>query len=253
MVYITGDTHGEWNRFSIDNFPEQKDMTRDDYIIVCGDFGIWNDDKTERWWLKWLSEKSFTVLFVDGNHENFDRLFGEEFDVVEFHGGMAHKIRENIYHLMRGYVFELCGKKFFTFGGARSHDISDGVLYPEDYASRKELFNAYRNAVSKRKLVRIKNLSWWEQEMPTQEEMKRGMDALSLCDNSVDFIVTHCCPSHIASVFSMGMYKPDELTSYFNMVAETVKFSKWFFGHYHDNRVIMSKFVMLYEQIIRVV
>ena len=47
--------------------------------------------------------------------------------------------------------------------------------------------------------------------------------------------------------------KPDQLTSYFNVVANTVDFSKWFFGHYHNNAQVLSKFIMLYEQIVRVV
>ena len=49
MIYITGDCHGDWKRFSSESFPEQKEMTRDDFVIVCGDFGIWEDDKAERW------------------------------------------------------------------------------------------------------------------------------------------------------------------------------------------------------------
>ena len=136
MVYITGDTHAVFTRFGTKVFPEQKEMTRDDFVIICGDFGgIWYDNAYEQYWLKWLSEKPFTILYVDGNHENFDRLYSDEFEVVDFHGGKAHKIRDNIYHLMRGYVFDLCGKKFFSFGGASSHDIQDGILEPSDYPS----------------------------------------------------------------------------------------------------------------------
>lgn len=57
MIYITGDCHADWSRFSADSFPEQKEMTRDDYVIVCGDFGIWHSNNTEKWWLDWLSKK----------------------------------------------------------------------------------------------------------------------------------------------------------------------------------------------------
>ena len=43
MIYITGDTHGDFRRFDGVCFPEQKQMTKDDYVIVCGDFGgIWD-------------------------------------------------------------------------------------------------------------------------------------------------------------------------------------------------------------------
>lgn len=71
MIYITGDIHGDPSKLSSDIFPEQKEMTKDDYVIICGDFGlIWEqkESKTEKYWLDWLEEKPFTTLFVDGNH-----------------------------------------------------------------------------------------------------------------------------------------------------------------------------------------
>ena len=49
MVFITGDTHGDFRRFGMEFFPEQKQMTKDDYVIICGDFGIWNDTPDERY------------------------------------------------------------------------------------------------------------------------------------------------------------------------------------------------------------
>lgn len=253
MIYVTGDCHADWTRFSSISFPEQKRMTRDDFVIACGDFGIWHQDNTEKWWFKRLSEKNFTLLFVDGNHENFDRLYSNEFEIVDFHGGKAHKICENVYHLMRGYVFNLCGKKFFAFGGASSHDIQDGILDPEDFKSNRELFDEYKKRTRRGEMLRIKHLSWWEQEMPSKAEMDFGLKTLKENGYKVDFIVSHCCPQRTASCFSQGIRKPDELTLYFNTVSEMVEFDKWFFGHYHNNKTVLGKFVMLYEQIVRIV
>ena len=253
MVYITGDCHARWHKFTTENFPEQKDMTRDDFVVVCGDFGLWHDNSTERWWFDWFEEKPFTILFVDGNHENFDRLYGNEFEIVDFHGGKAHKIRDNIYHLMRGYVFDLCGKKFFTFGGASSHDIDDGILDPNDFDDEREFEAKYHRWVKRNKIFRVNHQSWWKEEMPSQEEMEFGIKTLEENNNKVDYIITHCCPQLVATIYSNGCYKADKLTSFFSVIAETVDFSKWFFGHYHDDCVIMSKFVMLYDHIIRVV
>ena len=45
MIYITGDCHYNFNRFSSRNFPEQKIMTKDDYVVICGDFGYWEKSK----------------------------------------------------------------------------------------------------------------------------------------------------------------------------------------------------------------
>ena len=68
MIFVTGDCHMEYQKFNMANFPEQKNLTREDYMIICGDFGLWDDSKEQRYWLDWLSNKSFTLLFVDGNH-----------------------------------------------------------------------------------------------------------------------------------------------------------------------------------------
>ena len=45
MIFVTGDTHGEHDIHKLNTigFPEQKGLTRDDYVIICGDFGgVWN-------------------------------------------------------------------------------------------------------------------------------------------------------------------------------------------------------------------
>ena len=47
-VYVTGDTHGDWmNRLKTDSFSEQKEMTKDDYVIICGDFGLWDNSRRQ--------------------------------------------------------------------------------------------------------------------------------------------------------------------------------------------------------------
>ena len=123
MIYVTGDTHIpiDINKLNTKNFPQQKNMTKYDFVIVCGDFGgVWNGDNEEKFWLKWLRDKNFTTLFADGNHENFHML--SEYPVEVFGGGKVHKINDSVYHLMRGEVYTLDEKKFFVMGGASSHD-----------------------------------------------------------------------------------------------------------------------------------
>lgn len=229
MLYITGDCHADWSKFSTKAFPEQKEMTREDFVLVCGDFGIWHNTKSERWWLDWLEDKNFTICFVDGNHENFDRLYSDEFEVVDFHGGKAHKIRENVYHLMRGYIFDICDKKIFAFGGARSHDIRDGILNPADFSTKKEYKIQLKKWARAHKIFRVNTISWWKEEMPNHDEMIFGLKTLAQHNNKVDYVITHCCPQSVAAIFSMGCYKPDNLTKYFDVVKKTISFDKWFF------------------------
>ena len=77
MIFITGDTHRELDIHTINprEFVEGRTLTRDDYVIICGDFGcIWDGGSGDRFWLNWLESEGWNTLFIDGNHENFDVL-----------------------------------------------------------------------------------------------------------------------------------------------------------------------------------
>ena len=245
MIYITGDCHGDYRRLNTENFPEQKEMTRDDYVTVCGDFGYWDRSKEQEWWRKWLSQKPFTLLWVDGNHENYDML--GELPAEEWKGGNIHRIGENLFHLMRGQVFDLDGAVFFTFGGARSHDIQDGVLDPDS-----PTFSAdYKRLSRRRALFRVKHVSWWEEEMPNPAEMDEGRRNLEAHGNQVDFVVTHCAPTSVQALLGAGRYRPDLLTDYLEEIRQQCSYKRWFFGHYHVNRNVTDRDLLLYEQLVR--
>ena len=256
MIYITGDCHGELNKFSTSSFPEQKQMTKNDIVIICGDFGgIWDKDKNgsfENYWLSWLDEKPFTTVFVDGNHENFHRL-NTEFETVEFYGGQVHKIRNSIFHLMRGEVYEIEGKRFFAFGGASSHDIRDGVLDRNDYESDFQFRKTIRKWKKQRKEFRVNNETWWENELPTEEEIKHAEESLAAVNYDVDIVVSHCAPQSIANILYSSSIEPDKLTTFFDDLLKRLKFKHWFFGHYHEDRKVNDKFILLYDQIVRLV
>lgn len=148
MIYITGDTHTPIDIHKLKNqFFNPPGATKNNTcLIICGDFGaVWNykgEDKEEKYWLDWLENKPYTVLFVDGNHECHPRL--NAFPVEEWNGGKIHRIRPSVIHLMRGQIYTINGKKIFTMGGASSHD----------------------------KEARTDRKTWWEEELPSNEEYK---------------------------------------------------------------------------------
>ena len=149
---------------------------------------------------------------------------------------------------MRGQVFQIEGKKIFTFGGANSHDISGGILEPDDLN-----FKAKKKELDRRWLpYRINHVSWWAQELPSETEMKEGLNNLEANGNDVDFIVSHCCSSSTQALFGGGLFTPDVLTDYLEQIRQTVKYKKWFFGHYHDNKNVNADEILLYDQIIRI-
>ena len=64
MVYLTGDTHIPIDADKLD-FAEQEFMTREDYVIVLGDFGLlWRWDETFEHYLAWLKQKQYTLQFL---------------------------------------------------------------------------------------------------------------------------------------------------------------------------------------------
>ena len=255
MTYITGDCHAKFDRFSTKQFPDQKGMTKDDYVIICGDFGgVWNHSMPtpeENYWLDWLNDKPFTTLFVDGNHENFDRL--KDFPRKKWNGGMVHEIRPSVLHLMRGYVFNLDGKKFFTFGGAKSHDIQDGILDPKNYKSLSDLVKDYNfRTFYLKQMLRINHYSWWADELPATSEMKRGIKNLQKVDFKVDYVISHCLPLSVINVLYSD--DSDRLTRYFDSLINEygLDFKRWFAGHYHTKRTLFSKYEIHYEDIERI-
>ncbi len=145
--------------------------------------------------------------------------------------------------------FELERKKFFTFGGASSHDIDGGILEPDDPDFKKKKKQLDRGWQP----YRINHVSWWKQELPSEAEMEEGRRNLTKYGNQVDYIVTHCCSSSTQVLLGGGMYQSDLLTDYLEEIRPTVSFRKWFFGHYHDNQNVSAEEILIYEQVIRIV
>lgn len=246
MILVTGDCHGEYSRFTMKHFPEQVTMDRDDYIIICGDFGFWADIPEEEYWLNWLEEKPFTTLWVDGNHENFSRL--NELPVHEWHGGKVHFIRPHVIHLMRGQFYDIEGHTFFTMGGAQSHDIEDGILDPRAPDFKETV---QRLQSQGRRRFRVLGRSWWPEELPSEAEYQIALDTLEQARWRADYVITHCAPTSIAQTMNRH-YQPDALTDFLEMVNNRLDFKYWLMGHYHDNRALTKKHILLWEQILQI-
>jgi len=249
-IYVTGDTHGtiDLAKLNTTNWPAQKELTKDDYLVILGDFGlIWDwrgETPGENYWLKWLNNKPFTTLFIDGNHENYDRL--NSYPVSEWNGGKVQFIRPSIIHLMRGQYYNIDGATIWTMGGARSHDIRDGIL---DVNKDAEKIAAWKFDINK--MYRIKNREWWEAEMPSTAEFADGLESLVNHDAKVDFIFTHDCPASTYALMG-GWEKPDELKIYLEDVRATVDYKRWYFGHFHQDTAVTYDMICCYRSINRI-
>lgn len=245
MIFITGDTHGGFQRFATDYFPQQKQMGRNDYVIVTGDLGgIWDDSPKEAYWLDWLEEKPFTTLFVDGNHENFTAL--SKYPVEEWNGGKAQFLRPHVIHLMHGQIFTLEERAFLTMGGASSHDVGDGIL---DSAAPDYHERLLRLLIEGKRQYRILGQSWWPEELPSEEEYAEARKNLDACGWAVDYIITHSSPSGLAE--ELGRPR-DKLTDFLEEIRQKGRYCRWMFGHCHGDQTIDEKHLLLWEQIVQV-
>ena len=235
-IFITGDTHGDidFHKLNSKNFPQGRELTKEDYVIVCGDFGIcWDGSAQDKYLREWYENKPWTTLFVDGNHENFFLL--NQYPEEDFFGGKVHRISPSIIHLKRGEIFTLNGKTFFVMGGASSID----------------------------KLYRQTGISWWEEEIPSYQEFLNGQKNLDLYNNKVDIILTHTAPTIIHQQTVKSDFGEDSVNHYLQMIFDSVEFDNWFIGHYHcdknflrnGNKIFpwdegMPAIQILYDQII---
>ena len=256
MIYITGDTHGHIDIFpklNTQSFPAQKEMTKDDILIIAGDFGVpWGNTKQDKHLITEYNSRNFTTCFVDGNHDNFDLL--NQFPTERWHGGNIHKVSDSIIHMMRGEIYKIEGLTFWTFGGARSHDIQAGIFEKEDplYKEKtKRLEHMYLLTRSLKYSYRTNHIDWWKEEMPSKEEMDYGWENLKKHNFKVDFIITHTPPTSILA--QMGIHEHDPLTDYLQKVKQMTDFKCWYFGHMHvDKPFYWERIIGLYQNVTRI-
>jgi hypothetical protein len=218
MIYVTGDTHGDLRRFRSGKIRRLK---KGDTLLICGDFGfVWDGSEEEAKKLQWLSKRKYTIAFVDGCHENYDRL--DALPVEEWQGGSVHRLGENLVHLLRGGMYEIEGKKIFAFGGGESKD----------------------------KEIRVEQKSWYEHELPTTEELRRGAGNLEKAGFAVDYIITHTGParSKVASEEEPAD-NGNRLDIFLAQMLRSVKFERWFYGECHQDRMLSGRMFSLFEAV----
>lgn len=220
MIYVTGDMHGESERFSDKAI---KKLKRGDYLIVCGDFGfIWDNSAKERAFLKKLSKKKFTTLFIDGTHENFDLL--NSYEVTKWNGGKVHLISDKVIHLLRGQVYEIEDQTVFTMGGGISSDID----------------------------IRFENDTWSNAEIPSRDELVEGVDNLEKHNGKIDLVITHEPPAKLKEFMLLKEKRVANITginTYLQEMSEVCSFSHWYFGSLHIDKYISQTHVSVFKNV----
>lgn len=217
MIYITGDTHGDVAKF------RSAKLKRGDTLIVCGDFGfIWDGSQQEKKNLAWLSKRKYTILFVEGAHENFAML--NEYPKEDFCGGKVRKIADNIFQLMRGEIYEIEFKKFFAFGGGDDEELEFSDIQESPEFKR----------------------------LPTDDECAHSRENLQETGNVVDYIITYDVGFKLRSMLRMESNCFNNLHAYLNEVATGCTFKTWYFGCFHLDKRISPVYHAVYKNIYEV-
>jgi len=216
-ILLSGDTHGDhdFGRLSTRKLKATGiDPAEIDYLIVLGDWGvIWgpNPDhiRGERYLKRWYDERPWETLALLGNHEGYDRI--EELPWSERHDGPVRQVGEKSFILQSGNIYTIGGLRFFIFGGGASLD----------------------------KQYRTPHKTWWPQEIPTAEDLQRGIQNLALEYGKVDYVLSHTCPTamaeHLIDEESWFVAKAaDPTCGMLSTLEKHISGPKpWYFGHYH--------------------
>lgn len=261
MIYVTGDTHGRHDvaKLHARQWPEGQELSRDDYLVILGDFGaIWDWGAGDHELLAWYESQPWTTLFADGNHENFDLI--DAFEVSEMFGGRVQVVPgyPHVIHLMRGEVYEL---PVARGAAARGGEACGAAVRGE--ADRGETVRCFvmGGAPSIDRIWRVEGRSWWPREEPDESEYDNATRNLEAAGWSVDYVFTHEVPrSAIVDALDWSYRREgrdpvaSELSGYLQWVDERLDASRlraWYAGHYHrDATVLDDRHAVLYQDIL---
>ncbi len=220
MVYITGDTHGELERFRSGAL---RHLGKGDTLFILGDFGfLWDGSRAEAARLDWLRKRPYTILFLDGSHENYDLL--DAYPEAERFGGRVQPLGGNVYHVCRGSVLEIEGKHYLCFGGSESPDKEE----------------------------REPGVNWWAREMPSDEEYAYCEASAAARGYKVEYVLTHDAPSRFLDFTSLAPGENNRLHGFFDGLVARLEYEQWLFGCYHKDVQLSPKVRCLFCDVVQI-
>ena len=215
MIYLTGDTHGSFERIA--HFCARMHTKPSDIMIILGDAGInfyggWRDQKKK----EFVSALPITLFCIHGNHEQRPATI-PSYTEIEWHGGTVYVEEQfpSILFAKDGEVYDLNGLQAIAIGGAFSIDW----------------------------MYRIPGRSWWPDEQPSKKikaHVEKKLDDLGW---KVDVVLSHTVPLKYepVEVFLPGIdqSKVDKATEeWLDSVEDRLHYGKWYAGHYHTSKCV---------------
>ena len=226
MIYITGDTHGDFDRLI--HFCSRFQTSRKDTIIILGDAGFnYYGGKRDRRAKQIVSDLPIMVFSIHGNHEMRPATI-PTYHTVEWHGGQVY-VEDDFPTLLFGIdgeIYDLDGTQAIVIGGAYSVD------------------KFYRLA---------NNWGWWPDEQPSDEIKQKVENALTARGWNVDVVLSHTTPLKYepVEVFMswVDQSKVDKSTeTWLDSIENHLTYKHWYAGHYHTEKDI-DRLTLLFESI----
>lgn len=215
-VYITGDTHGSFDR--VIRFCREQDTVLDNTFIILGDAGVnYHGGEKDVALKNILTKIPVTFFCIHGNHEQ--RPSPElGYELGEYHGGKVwvEPGYPNILFTIDGEVYEFCKRACIVIGGAYSVD----------------------------KWYRLRNgWGWWHDEQPSEEIKAKVEQVLAEHDWKIDVVLSHTCPLRYEpiEVFLPGIDQStvDSSTEeWLDGIEQRLDYKHWYCGHFHTEKKI---------------
>ena len=226
MIYITGDTHGQFGR--IEEFCERLKTSREDILIILGDAGInFSGQKHDSLKKRFLESLPITFFCIHGNHEQRPYTI-DSYKEKSWHGGTVYYEEEypNLLFAKDGEVFDLNGKQTIVMGGAYSIDKMFRLIY---------------------------GYGWWEDEQPSEEIKQYVKAQLDKLGWKVDVVLSHTTPLKYepVEVFLPGIdqSKLDKSSEEWqDRIEDRLEYQKWYCGHYHTEKKI-DKLEIMFQNV----
>ena len=216
QIYLTGDTHGQFER--IISFCERQQVQPESTFIILGDVGLnYYGDRRDNRGKDKLAKIPITFFCIHGNHE---MRTSEElgYQVKEYHGGKVWVQPEypNLVFAIDGEIYDFFGHSCIVIGGAYSVD------------------KYYRLA---------RGYNWFEDEQPSDEIKEKVERMLSERDWKIDVVLSHTCPLRYepTEVFlsMIDQSSVDKSTEqWLGTIESRLHYERWFCGHYHTDKEI---------------
>ena len=214
MIYITGDTHGEFGQ--IEAFSRRFGTCKEDVMIILGNAGInYSGGIRDMRKKEFLESLPITVFAIHGNHEQRPQTI-EGYQEKVWHGGEVYWEEEypSLLFAKDGEVFDLDGKQAIVMGGAYSIDKMVRLMYGTGGGRVSSLLMRLRS------MWRAGWMGW-----------------------RVDVVLSHTTPLKYepVEVFMAGVdqSKVDKSTEeWLDRIEDRLDYGKWYCGHYHTEKKV---------------